>query len=164
MKQLKSVPKKGTGIILLFLSLSACFSAKGSDTYKEVKPTLHYTVSMPDPSSHFFHIELFCNGWIKDTIDFKMPRWMPGYYQIMEYAREVRNYSAREVNGKVISVTNTNQNTNETQSTNTSGLGANVLFSQKFFPNTIPNWIAFIAILAIITVLIRKVYLDGKNS
>jgi len=60
--------------------------------------------------------------------------------------------------------TNTNQNTNETQSTNTSGLGANVLFSQKFFPNTIPNWIAFIAILAIITVLIRKVYLDGKNS
>ncbi|HAM10111.1 MAG: hypothetical protein A2X05_09440 [Bacteroidetes bacterium GWE2_41_25] len=111
MKQLKSVPKKGTGIILLFLSLSACFSAKGSDTYKEVKPTLHYTVSMPDPSSHFFHIELFCNGWIKDTIDFKMPRWMPGYYQIMEYAREVRNYSAREVNGKVISVTNTNQNT-----------------------------------------------------
>jgi len=44
------------------------------------------------------------------TVDFKMPRWMPGYYQIMYYSREVRNFSAN-CNGKSVTFINADGNT-----------------------------------------------------
>lgn len=96
---------------LFILSLSASFAVKGSGPDKTKRPVLHYTVSMPDPSSHYYHIDLYCSGWINDTIDFKMPKWMPGYYQLMEYAGEVKNLTAKDTKGEVVSVTNTNRNT-----------------------------------------------------
>ncbi len=71
------------------------------------KPTtaLRYTVSMSHPSDHYFHVELYCSGWNKsDTLDFKMPRWMPGYYQMMDYAKAVEHFNASYTSGKNISV------------------------------------------------------------
>jgi predicted metalloprotease with PDZ domain len=66
---------------------------------------------MPEPSIHYYHVELSCRGWIKDTIEFKMPKWMPGYYQIMNYAREVYNFKAYDKTGKNVAVKNPNENT-----------------------------------------------------
>ncbi|HOU96232.1 MAG TPA: hypothetical protein PLN06_06355 [Bacteroidales bacterium] len=37
---------------------------------------------------------LNCKGIKYDTIDLKMPQWTPGYYQIMDYYKEVKNLSA----------------------------------------------------------------------
>ncbi len=52
---------------------------------------LHFTVSMEQPASHYFHVELRCSA-IKDTAtDFKMPVWTPGYYQRMDYAKNVEH-------------------------------------------------------------------------
>jgi len=81
-----------------------------------------------------------------------------------QVANQSTNTTPAINNNNNTSNANTSQNTSETQSANTSGLGANVFFSQNFLPNTVPNWIAFIVVLIIIGVLIRKVYLDGKNS
>jgi predicted metalloprotease with PDZ domain len=66
---------------------------------------------MPEPSNHLFHVTLFCNGLKVDTIDFKMPRWMPGYYQIMEYPDEVRNFSANSMKGKDVHAIKKDKNT-----------------------------------------------------
>ena len=57
---------------------------------------LHYSVSMPQPNSHLFHVELSCTGWDNDTVRFKMPKWMPGYYQLMDYSKYVKNFSVRD--------------------------------------------------------------------
>lgn len=111
MKYKKLCPGRNIATILFCFSLFAAVSAKGSNSEQSIRPVLHYTVSMPDPSNHYYHVEFYCSGWINDTIDFKMPRWMPGYYQIMEYARELKNYSARDINGKLITVNNINQST-----------------------------------------------------
>lgn len=43
------------------------------DIRKESSPFLEYSVSMPHPADHLFHIKFDCNGLKGDTIDLKMP-------------------------------------------------------------------------------------------
>jgi predicted metalloprotease with PDZ domain len=104
MIKIQNFSRRGATIIFLLLLSGAGSSLKCSGIEKETKPLLHYSVSMADPSTHYFHVELICNGWNEDTLDFKMPRWTPGYYQIMDYAREVENISARDRDNKPVAV------------------------------------------------------------
>jgi predicted metalloprotease with PDZ domain len=71
---------------------------------------MQYSVSMPEPSNHLFHITLVCSGFKEDSLNFSMPEWMPGYYQIMNYSDEVKNISASLSNGRVLPVTKSNKN------------------------------------------------------
>ncbi len=76
-----------------------------------VNPELQYSVSMDEPGNHLFHVTLLCKGINGDTIDFKMPQWMPGYYQIMDYSKEVKNFSAKTYDGSIVPVLKPDQNT-----------------------------------------------------
>ena len=63
----------------IFFFLCILFHSPGTTAFSQtIKPPLQYTVSMPRPATHYYHIELYCTGWSKDTLDFKMPKWMPG--------------------------------------------------------------------------------------
>jgi predicted metalloprotease with PDZ domain len=95
---------------LLLLLSGAVSSLKCSSIEKEAKPLLHYSVSMADPSTHYFHVELLCDGWSKDSLEFKMPRWSPGYYQIMDYAKEVENISVKDKDNKPVAISNIDGN------------------------------------------------------
>ncbi|MFO7891434.1 MAG: M61 family peptidase [bacterium] len=75
------------------------------------RPELHYIVSMPDPAKHRFHIEFRVKGLNQDTLVFKMPEWMPGYYQLMNYAGDVEDISARSRDGDSIPMSQINNNT-----------------------------------------------------
>ena len=66
-------------------------------------PSLSFTVSMPEPSSHRFHVVFSCAGIMKDTAAFKMPAWMPGYYQLLNYADNVENFNVSTSSGKPLS-------------------------------------------------------------
>ena len=83
-------------VIVFYLAsaISACSNTTININEQDKKITLNYTVSMPDPSSHQFHVELNCSGMEMDTISFKMPEWMPGYYQIMDYSDAVTDFVA----------------------------------------------------------------------
>jgi predicted metalloprotease with PDZ domain len=72
---------------------------------------IQYTVSMPDPSNHLFHIALVCKGLKGDTVYLKMPRWMPGYYQIMDYPDNVKNFKANSGQNKTLTFKQTDRNT-----------------------------------------------------
>ena len=54
---------------------------------------------MDNPEWHFFHVQLSCKGIKKDFIDFKMPVWTPGYYQKMDYAKNLQRLKATNENG-----------------------------------------------------------------
>jgi predicted metalloprotease with PDZ domain len=95
--------------LLLLISFTGSLT-KGADIEKGARPVLKYSVSMADPSSHYFHVELSCNGWNEDTLVFKMPRWTPGYYQIMDYAKEVENISANGKDKEPVTVNKINGN------------------------------------------------------
>jgi predicted metalloprotease with PDZ domain len=53
-----------------------------------------FTVSMPQPSNHTYHVTFRCEGLQGELQDFKMPQWSPGYYGIGDYARNVSNFHA----------------------------------------------------------------------
>ena len=111
MEYVQFIRKPGKLFAFLFLLPTAFFLANTSALGQPTKPLLQYTVSMPKPANHYFHVELYCSGWRKDTIDFKMPKWMPGYYQIMKYAKAVENFSAMDNKDKTVPVKNINDNT-----------------------------------------------------
>src|SRR5687768_63997 len=71
--------------------------------WSQVKPTIEYTISIPQPATHKYHVELRARDWNQDTLVFKMPKWTPGYYQIMDYAKSVESISASDDKGKKFS-------------------------------------------------------------
>ncbi len=96
--------KRKLFLILLLVSSTAVFA-------QERAPFLHYFVSFPEPASHTYDIELQCSNWDQDTIHLKMPKWMPGYYQLMDYAESVENFLAQDIKGNFIPVERMNENT-----------------------------------------------------
>jgi len=74
------------------------------------QPKLHYTVSMPQAAKGKFHITLDAAGFNKDSIVLKMPNWMPGYYQLMNYASTVDSFTAKSFKGTTLKVNKINSN------------------------------------------------------
>ena len=56
--------------------------------------TIHYSVSMPHPETHLFHVEMEVTGFDQPSYDFVMPSWTPGSYLIREFARHVQEFQA----------------------------------------------------------------------
>ena len=73
--------------------------------------TMNYTVSMPQPASHLFHVTLHANGLRGDFHDFKMPAWAPGYYRLLDFEKYVQNFSATDANGRPLGFEKAGKNT-----------------------------------------------------
>jgi predicted metalloprotease with PDZ domain len=69
-----------------------------------------FTVSAPHPSDHKFHIAMQCTGLTGQFQDFKMPAWMPGYYRVLDYAKNVSNFHAADGNGRELAWERTGKN------------------------------------------------------
>lgn len=63
---------------------------------------LRFTVSMEQPASHYFHVELQCSDIKGAATDFKMPVWTPGYYQRLDYAKQVEHFTVKNQAGDTI--------------------------------------------------------------
>jgi len=101
--------RKGLIVCMVFgLLLQTTYS----ECYPQgANPVMQYSISMPEPSTHLYHVTLIYSGFKEDTINFKMPQWMPGYYQIMNYADQVKNISAINAEGRILSFTKPGKNT-----------------------------------------------------
>ncbi|MFT4033109.1 MAG: PDZ domain-containing protein [Siphonobacter sp.] len=89
------IRRMGVSVFVLYL-----FSAFIFVPFVMSQTRLQYTLSMPDPSTHYFEVELsFTNLPPRGSIDLKMPVWTPGSYLVREYARHVDRFEA-SVNGK----------------------------------------------------------------
>src|SRR6516165_7779305 len=73
--------------------------------------TMAFTVSIDQPTTHYYHIEFRCNGLRGEAQDLKMPVWMPGYYRIMDYSKDVVNFKAVDGAGHPLSWAKTTKNT-----------------------------------------------------
>ncbi len=60
---------------------------------------MSYTVSMGEPASHLYQVELVCEGISNDLVDFKLPAWTPGYYRLLDFADNVRSFSVQDREG-----------------------------------------------------------------
>lgn len=87
--------------LLLFLTISS----------QAIKSDISFTVTMENPSSQTFHLKMELTGTKQDIIDFKMPVWTPGCYQIIDFAKNVSNFEATDVSGNKLPFSQTNNNT-----------------------------------------------------
>ena len=71
---------------------------------------LSYTVSAEQAPTHSFRVQFKCEGIVGDSFDLKMPVWMPGYYQIMDYAKNLDSFSVADDKGKEIKWRMVNKN------------------------------------------------------
>jgi predicted metalloprotease with PDZ domain len=74
----------GVGV-LLSASLASAQQARG---------TIAFTVTMPGAASQLYHVVMQCDSLKGASIDFKLPVWSPGYYGIMDFARNVKGFTA----------------------------------------------------------------------
>src|SRR3954470_16684214 len=81
--------------LLFALSFGACLL----DTCL-LDAKMAFTVSMPQPANHTYHVTLRCDGLKGELQDFKMPQWSPGYYGIGDYARNVSAFHAADAGGR----------------------------------------------------------------
>lgn len=86
------------------------FSVLTLSVWSQVKPTIEYKITLPDPASHRYHVELQTKGWNQDSLVLKMPKWTPGYYQIMNYAKAVENLTVRDTKGENVSYEKRSEN------------------------------------------------------
>ncbi|WP_338877105.1 PDZ domain-containing protein [Spirosoma sp. SC4-14] len=83
-------------------------SSRIDDTPPAATPSITYILSMPEPQTHYFEVEmqlkniaLATNAKKNGYIDIKMPVWTPGSYLIREYAKNVEAFTAW-VDGKTV--------------------------------------------------------------
>lgn len=73
--------------------------------------TMAFTVSMEQPETHYYHVVFRAEGLKGDALDFKMPAWTPGYYRIMDFAKNVLNFRAKDGAGTPLAWEKTAKNT-----------------------------------------------------
>jgi len=74
------------------------------------KDTVSFLLSMDQPSSHTYHVEMSYKGHTGEIVDLKMPTWTPGYYGILDFPKNVRNFRAADGTGKQLAWEKTTEN------------------------------------------------------
>lgn len=98
--------------LLASLTLGASLSLTGTPA-PDAPPDparITFTVSMPRPETHYVHVEMSCAGIRDETVELKMPAWSPGYYVILDYARNVGRFEARDSSGRPLAWKKTSKN------------------------------------------------------
>ncbi len=115
MTLLSLITTKAMKFLFLIIFSLPCSSTPAQKT----QSSMAYHVSMPEPASHMFHIIFTCTGIKGETLDLKMPAWTPGYYQLLNYAKNVENFKVTDGTGAAISWAKPNQNSWQLQTKNT---------------------------------------------
>lgn len=61
-----------------------------------------YTLSMPAPHSHLYHVQIEVDGADATSQDLILPSWTPGSYMIRDYARHVQAFRAFTLDGTAL--------------------------------------------------------------
>lgn len=92
---------------------------------QQTKSSITFTVSMEKPATHYFHVEMKCEGIKKESLLLKMPVWTPGYYQRLDFANNVENFHATDPKGNEIKWTKSSGNGWQLQSNDANSISVN---------------------------------------
>jgi hypothetical protein len=98
----------GTLAATPFINDSATERTQPDDPDAPANARITYTLSMPQPQTHYFEVEMRLQNAANATnakkngyVDLKMPVWTPGSYLIREYAKNVEGFTAMAANAPV---------------------------------------------------------------
>jgi predicted metalloprotease with PDZ domain len=86
-------------LLKLLLAAFLLFGTTVNAQHKQAN--LQYTVSMEKAADHLYHVELNSTAPGK-TLDFKMCVWTPGYYQLIDFAGAVQNFTVTDSKGATL--------------------------------------------------------------
>ena len=72
--------------------------------------SLHFTVTMDQPSTHLYQVRMDIRGF-DGPLDLKMPAWTPGYYWLLDLAKNVSGFTAQSGDGRRLDWDKTAKNT-----------------------------------------------------
>jgi predicted metalloprotease with PDZ domain len=93
----------------LLTVLVAIFALVGLARAAEL-PATAYTIAMPDPSSHFFHVKARFDR-VEGPFAFAVPMWTPGGYVVDEVAGYVLDFAAADGAGRPLAAQKTDTRT-----------------------------------------------------
>lgn len=73
---------------LLLFGIGIALAASGQ---KPPQP-IQFTVSMAQPENHSFQVTMRLPPMQSDSLDLFLPRWTPGYYQLLNFARQLSGF------------------------------------------------------------------------
>lgn len=65
-------------------------------------PTIYFKVSFPEAKEHLLDVEMNYDPKGKKTIDFELPNWTTGYYQLMNFSKDLKDFSVRNIMGDTV--------------------------------------------------------------
>jgi len=73
--------------------------------------TVSFNISMDNPNSHYYHVNMIYSGASSPVVNFKIPSWTPGYYIILDYAKNITRFQAADKEGNPLEWSKITKNT-----------------------------------------------------
>jgi len=70
---------------------------------------IHYTLSVPNTSSHYIDVTLDVDGLSGDTFSLQLPAWRPGRYELGNFAKNLKRLEAFDGTGTALSYRKTSK-------------------------------------------------------
>lgn len=100
-----------TRSLFVILSICSSFLVTSCSVNERYDTNIIYTVTMAKPNTHYFHVNMDINNMPGDYAELKLPNWTPGYYWIMDYAKNIMSFKASGTDGGTLEWEKTNKNT-----------------------------------------------------
>lgn len=94
--------KKTFQLAVILLSVTVLFAFNGLGQTRPYK--IGYELSMPNPASHLFEVKMSIETpTVEESINLQMPRWSPGRYAVVDFAKGVQEVKVSTAcSGKII--------------------------------------------------------------
>lgn len=63
---------------------------------------MDYTARFTDAQNHYVEVQLNCENLSSETTDFMLPVWSPGYYQILDFPKNIVDFSIKNTKGDTV--------------------------------------------------------------
>ena len=80
--------------------LAVAFALVAAAPLAAQRATVEYSIAMPEPASHLYHITMFVSGVAGRPLELQLPVWSPGRYARMDFARNVQDFAVAGSDGK----------------------------------------------------------------
>ncbi len=88
------------GLLLLNPSASAAQAIYAANQMPANGVSIEYEITIDDPSSHLYTVEMDIRGVRDQTLQLAMPAWAPGDHRIRDFARNVQNFRVQTRSGE----------------------------------------------------------------
>lgn len=123
-------------IILIFSVITQMIKSRTVSNGKNFP--VEYSLSMPDPSSHFFHVKIEISNVPAQNkfFELKMPAWRSGRYLIFDFSGGVQEFTAENEKGKQLKWEKTDKATWQIQKNGNSIIVKYKVFANDFLSRT----------------------------